>query len=115
MKRVFKAGLFGASALTLASCASLTGTETTADVVETAATDAVVEVVETVAEVETATAKVDAELIPREMIFGHPTYSSVQISGGASCAAATADGKVPRPVISARVIAGSGNAGRFRP
>ncbi|MEO1306030.1 MAG: S9 family peptidase, partial [Pseudomonadota bacterium] len=84
MKRVFKVGLFGASALTLASCASLTGTETTADVVETAATDAVVEVVETVAEVETAIAKVDAELIPREMIFGNPTYSSVQISGDGS-------------------------------
>lgn len=40
--------------------------------------------IETVAEVETAQAKVEADLIPRELIFGNPTYSSVQISDDGS-------------------------------
>ena len=40
---------------------------------------------------------------------------SAQISGGSGCAAATAAGSAPRPVISARLIVGSKSAGRFRP
>ncbi|MEL6686427.1 MAG: S9 family peptidase [Pseudomonadota bacterium] len=71
MKNYLKAGLVGASALAIAACS------------QGPTADEVTEVVET-ATVQTAEAKVEAELIPREMIFGNPTYSSVQISGDGS-------------------------------
>ena len=61
--------LIGTSTLALAACSNATAPEND----ETAVTV-----------VEEAVARVDAELIPREMIFGNPTYASVQISGDGS-------------------------------
>ncbi|MEO0467329.1 MAG: S9 family peptidase [Pseudomonadota bacterium] len=77
MSKNLFSGLAGASLLVLAAC---TTAETTLETV----VSETVEVVESVVVAEAATARVNAELIPREMIFGNPTYSSVQISGDGS-------------------------------
>ena len=81
LKTYLKASLFGASILVMAGC---TSTSETDGVVEAAATSDAEPVAESVVETSTAQARVDADLIPREMIFGNPTYSSVQISDDGS-------------------------------
>ncbi len=65
MRLALKTTFLGASALALAACSnqSSSGQDPQSDAADTA--DAV---------------RADAELIPRELIFGNPTYSSVQIS-----------------------------------
>ena len=81
MSKQMLAGLFGVSLLALAACTTPPATEdTVAETVE----DVVEAVVEVATAPDTAKAMVDADLIPREMIFGNPTYSSVQISDDGS-------------------------------
>jgi len=70
MQRHLIAGLLGASTLALGACSTLIAAG------DSAASEA--------GSATVATARVDAELIPREMIFGNPTYSSVQISSDGS-------------------------------
>ena len=77
MKSNWKLGLLGASAVMIGAC-------TTQNTTEDLAAAPVTSEPELVAEVETAKAHVEAALIPREMIFGNPTYSSVQISDDGS-------------------------------
>ena len=78
------ASLLGASTFVLAACSTVVP----ADDVTAEATAEDTEVVAVAEEVEpapqTAQARVEADLIPREMIFGNPTYSSVQISSDGS-------------------------------
>ena len=74
MPRHLIATLLGASTLVMTACSDSSPPEETA-----AATPAKSESAS-----ESAAARVDAELIPREMIFGNPTYSSVRISGDGS-------------------------------
>ncbi|MEM8985226.1 MAG: S9 family peptidase [Pseudomonadota bacterium] len=67
MRHFLKFAITGALAITLAACTSETPSdEEIADVPQTSTEDASVEV--------------DADLIPRELFFGNPTYTSVQIS-----------------------------------
>lgn len=71
MTDYLKAILIGASTIAIAACSGGTSAPADGDVSGAEAT-------------QTATTKVEADLIPREMIFGNPTYSSVQISDDGS-------------------------------
>jgi dipeptidyl aminopeptidase/acylaminoacyl peptidase len=74
MKRHLIACLLGASALAIVGCTTQSQT-----IYDAASGEGVA-----VAAPAVATARVEADLIPREMIFGNPTYSSVQISSDGS-------------------------------
>ncbi|MEO0449590.1 MAG: S9 family peptidase [Pseudomonadota bacterium] len=79
-----KLGLLGASTLVLAACSTIVASDEPVEATETAVSEVVEEVAEVVEAPKVAVAKVEADLIPREMIFGNPTYSSVQISDDGS-------------------------------
>jgi dipeptidyl aminopeptidase/acylaminoacyl peptidase len=72
--------LMGASALALAGCATETAMDDAAPQAtkDNAASPAAK--IDNSPATATAEARVEAELIPRELIFGNPTYSSVQVS-----------------------------------
>jgi dipeptidyl aminopeptidase/acylaminoacyl peptidase len=76
LNNYLKIALLGASSLVIAACSQATTSEQTAEMGPDTSADTAV--------LETAKANVEADLIPREMIFGNPTYSSVQISDDGS-------------------------------
>ena len=71
LRTQMKLGLLGASTLVLAACSTIVASDEPVEATEAAVSDVVEEVAEVVEAPKVAVAKVEADLIPREMIFGN--------------------------------------------